>query len=76
MKTYEEYEKEYEELVLGSAGSTDYVARKELWIGFKLCTDENKEPALTDDFLQWIDTLDERLVDCVGATIELVNKLK
>ena len=74
MKTYEEYEKEYEQIVK-SASPQDYIVRKELWIGFKVCDDENKEPTPTQDFIDWLESLDERLVECVAKTIDLANDL-
>lgn len=75
MKTYEEYEREYEQIVR-SASPNEYVVKKELWIGFKVCEDENKVPMPTTDFIEWLESLDERLVQCVAETIELSNSLR
>ena len=75
MKTYEEYEREYEQ-IRKSAKPQEYVAKKELWIGFTVCEDENRVPEPTDDFMSWLESLDERLFDCVAETIKLANSLR
>lgn len=74
MKTYEEYENEYEQIVK-LASPQECIVKKELWIGFKVCDDENKVPMPTNEFFTWLESLDERLVECVAKTIELVNDL-
>ena len=75
MKKYEEYEKEYEQIAR-SASPDERIVKKELWIGFKVCDDENKVPAPTTEFIEWLESLDERLIQCVGETIELANSLR
>lgn len=67
MKTYEAYEREYNKIVK-SAKPGDYVVKKELWIGFKVCDDENIEPQ-DPKFQSWFNSLDERLQNCVYATL-------
>ena len=75
MKTYEEYEKEYEQ-ILKSAKPDEMVVKKELSIGFQVCEDENKVPEPTEEFMAWLESLDERLVQCIAKTIELANSLR
>ena len=75
MKTYEEYEKEYEQ-ILKSAKPDEMVVKKELWIGFQVCEDENKVHEPTEEFMAWLESLDERLVQCIAKTIELANSLR
>ena len=74
MKTYEEYEREYE-LIVKSA-KKEYVVKKELWIGFKVCDDANVVPEPTEKFFSWLESLDERLLQCVASTIQLANEMK
>ena len=75
MKTYAEYEKEYENAVK-SAKNGDYTVKKELWIGFKLCDDENMIPAPTEEFINWFESLEEQLNYCVASTIQLANQMR
>ena len=75
MKTYKEYEREYEQIVK-SAKNGESVVKKELWIGFKVCDDENVVPEPTEAFLTWLESLDEELVKCVASTIELANSMR
>lgn len=67
MKTYEAYEREYSQIVK-STKPGDYVVKKDLWIGFKVCDDENIEPQ-DPKFQSWFNSLDERLQNCVYATL-------
>lgn len=75
MKTYEEYEKEYEKIVK-SAKNGECVVKKELWIGFKVCDDESMIPSPTEEFISWFEGLEERLNLCVASTIQLANSMR
>ena len=70
MKTYEAYEREYNQIVKSAKPGT-LVIKKDLWIGFMVCYDENMDPS-HPAFDVWVSTLDERLQNCVHAT--LINK--
>ena len=67
MKTYEAYEREYSQIVK-SAKPGRLVIKKDLWIGFKVCDDENMDPS-HPAFSVWVSTLDEKLQNCVHATL-------
>lgn len=67
MKTYEAYEREYNQIVKSAKPGT-LVVKKDLWIGFKVCDDENIEPQ-DPKFQSWFNSLDERLQNCVYATL-------